>query len=42
MWDNRATMHRVRRNDNAQPRDMRRTTVAGTEMTAPQAEQIAA
>jgi alpha-ketoglutarate-dependent 2,4-dichlorophenoxyacetate dioxygenase len=36
MWDNRATMHRVRRFDNALPRDMRRTTVAGTEMTAAQ------
>jgi len=30
MWDNRQTMHRVRRYDEAQPRDMRRTTVAGT------------
>ena len=28
-WDNRQTMHRVRRYDQAQPRDMRRTTVAG-------------
>jgi alpha-ketoglutarate-dependent 2,4-dichlorophenoxyacetate dioxygenase len=36
MWDNRATMHRVRRYDNALPRDMRRTTVAGTEMTVAQ------
>jgi len=36
MWDNRCTMHRVRRYDNAQPRDMRRTTVAGTAMTAEQ------
>ena len=36
MWDNRCTMHRVRRYDNTQPRDMRRTTVAGTEMTAAQ------
>jgi len=36
MWDNRCTMHRVRRYDNAQPRDMRRTTVAGTEMTTEQ------
>lgn len=36
MWDNRSTMHRVRRYDNSQPRDMRRTTVAGTEMTADQ------
>jgi len=42
MWDNRATMHRVRRYDNAQPRDMRRTTVAGTEMTAQQEESLAA
>jgi alpha-ketoglutarate-dependent 2,4-dichlorophenoxyacetate dioxygenase len=29
MWDNRQTMHRVRRFDAAQIRDMRRTTVAG-------------
>ncbi len=29
MWDNRQTMHRVRRFDAAQVRDMRRTTVAG-------------
>jgi len=29
MWDNRQTMHRVRRYDQAQPRDMRRTTVVG-------------
>ena len=29
MWDNRQTMHRVRRFDPAQVRDMRRTTVAG-------------
>lgn len=29
MWDNRQTMHRVRRFDPAQIRDMRRTTVAG-------------
>ena len=39
MWDNRQTMHRVRRFDDRQPRDMRRTTVAGTAATA---EQIAA
>ena len=31
MWDNRVTMHRVRRYDHTRPRDMRRTTVAGTE-----------
>ncbi len=36
MWDNRCTMHRVRSFDETQPRDMRRTTVAGTEMTAEQ------
>jgi alpha-ketoglutarate-dependent 2,4-dichlorophenoxyacetate dioxygenase len=36
LWDNRCTMHRVRRYDNSQPRDMRRTTVAGTEMTTEQ------
>jgi alpha-ketoglutarate-dependent 2,4-dichlorophenoxyacetate dioxygenase len=29
MWDNRQTMHRVRRFDADQVRDMRRTTVAG-------------
>ena len=29
MWDNRQTMHRVRRFDAGQVRDMRRTTVAG-------------
>ena len=39
MWDNRQTMHRVRRFDESQPRDMRRTTVAGNAMTA---EQVAA
>jgi len=36
MWDNRQTMHRVRRYDQSQPRDMRRATVAGTEPTAAQ------
>lgn len=39
MWDNRQTMHRVRRFDETEPRDMRRTTVAGD---TPTAEQIAA
>jgi len=29
MWDNRQTMHRVRRFDESQPRDMRRTTGRG-------------
>lgn len=38
MWDNRQTMHRVRRFDESQPRDMRRTTVAGEAMTVEQAE----
>ncbi|NJO34070.1 MAG: TauD/TfdA family dioxygenase [Rhodospirillales bacterium] len=38
MWDNRQTMHRVRRFDETQPRDMRRTTVAGTAMTMAQAD----
>jgi len=33
MWDNRCTMHRARRFDPAQVRDMRRTTVAGTAPT---------
>ena len=37
MWDNRATMHRVRRYDGSQVRDMRRTTVAGTVATVAQA-----
>ena len=37
IWDNRQTMHRVRRFDESQPRDMRRTTVAGDAMTAAQA-----
>ncbi len=36
MWDNRQTMHRVRRYDQSQPRDMRRATVAGTAPTVPQ------
>jgi len=39
MWDNRQTMHRVRRFDETKVRDMRRTTVAGD---TPTAEQIAA
>jgi alpha-ketoglutarate-dependent 2,4-dichlorophenoxyacetate dioxygenase len=36
MWDNRQTMHRVRRYDHSQPRDMRRATVAGTVPTVAQ------
>ncbi len=39
MWDNRTTMHRVRRFDETQVRDVRRTTVAGDSMTV---EQLAA
>lgn len=39
MWDNRQTMHRARRYDESQPRDMRRTTVAGD---APTVAQVAA
>jgi alpha-ketoglutarate-dependent 2,4-dichlorophenoxyacetate dioxygenase len=37
IWDNRQTMHRVRRYDDSQPRDMRRTTVAGSAPTVTQA-----
>jgi alpha-ketoglutarate-dependent 2,4-dichlorophenoxyacetate dioxygenase len=36
MWDNRRTMHRVRRYDDDQPRDMRRTTLAGDAPTVAQ------
>jgi alpha-ketoglutarate-dependent 2,4-dichlorophenoxyacetate dioxygenase len=36
MWDNRRTMHRVRRYDQSQPRDMRRTTLAGDGPTVAQ------
>jgi alpha-ketoglutarate-dependent 2,4-dichlorophenoxyacetate dioxygenase len=39
MWDNRAVMHRVRRYDDTQPRDMRRTTLAGD---APSTAQVTA
>jgi alpha-ketoglutarate-dependent 2,4-dichlorophenoxyacetate dioxygenase len=39
MWDNRQVMHRVRRYDERQPRDMRRTTLAGD---APTVEQVGA
>jgi alpha-ketoglutarate-dependent 2,4-dichlorophenoxyacetate dioxygenase len=39
MWDNRSTMHRVRRFDETKVRDMRRTTVAGDRSTV---EQLAA
>jgi alpha-ketoglutarate-dependent 2,4-dichlorophenoxyacetate dioxygenase len=36
MWDNRCTMHRARRFDSTQVRDMRRTTVAGAAPTVAQ------
>lgn len=39
VWDNRSTMHRVRRFDETMVRDMRRTTVAGESVTV---EQMAA
>src|SRR5947199_2312337 len=38
MWDNRQTMHRVRRFDESLVRDMRRTTVAGNAPTVQQVE----
>jgi alpha-ketoglutarate-dependent 2,4-dichlorophenoxyacetate dioxygenase len=37
MWDNRQVMHRVRRFDDTKVRDVRRTTVGGTETTVAQA-----
>ena len=37
MWDNRQVMHRARAYDESQPRDMRRTTIAGEMMTTEQA-----
>jgi alpha-ketoglutarate-dependent 2,4-dichlorophenoxyacetate dioxygenase len=39
MWDNRQTMHRGRRYDETQPRDVRRTTVAGDAPTVAQAAE---
>ncbi len=38
MWDNRQTMHRVRRFDEKEVRDMRRTTIAGDQPTVAQVE----
>ncbi len=38
MWDNRTTMHRARRFDTSEVRDVRRTTLAGD---APLIEQTA-
>ena len=37
MWDNRATMHRARRYDHSQPRDLHRTTVSDSAPTLAQA-----
>jgi alpha-ketoglutarate-dependent 2,4-dichlorophenoxyacetate dioxygenase len=37
MWDNRATMHRARRFDRNEVRDVRRTTLAGDAPTVAQA-----
>ncbi len=43
MWDNRQTMHRVRRfKETEEVRDMRRTTIAGDGPTAPQEDAPAA
>jgi alpha-ketoglutarate-dependent 2,4-dichlorophenoxyacetate dioxygenase len=36
VWDNQRTMHRVRRYDDKYPRDMRRTTLAGSAPTVAQ------
>src|SRR3989449_2068972 len=38
MWDNRQMMHRVRRYDESQPREMRRTPAAGDAAHSPQAQ----
>lgn len=38
VWDNRQTMHRVRRFDESKPRDVRRTTVAGDGPTTQQVQ----
>ena len=43
MWDNRTTMHRARRfNDLQEVRDLRRTSIKGTAMTAEQVPVLAA
>lgn len=43
MWDNRATMHRARRyRDLHKVRDLRRTSIKGTAMTAEQTAALAA
>ena len=38
IWDNRTTMHRARRFDRNEVRDVRRTTLAGDVATIEQAE----
>jgi alpha-ketoglutarate-dependent 2,4-dichlorophenoxyacetate dioxygenase len=40
MWDNRATMHRARRFDHSEVRDVRRTTLAGDPPIAEPARAI--
>ena len=43
MWDNRTTMHRARRyRDLQEVRDLRRTSIKGTGMTAEQVPALAA
>jgi alpha-ketoglutarate-dependent 2,4-dichlorophenoxyacetate dioxygenase len=43
MWDNRTTMHRARRyRDMHEVRDLRRTAIKGTELTAEQVPAMAA
>ena len=43
MWDNRTTMHRARRyRDLQEVRDLRRTSIKGTQLTAEQAPALAA
>ena len=43
MWDNRMTMHRARRyHDLQEARDLRRTSIKGTGLTAEQAPALAA
>ena len=37
MWDNRVTMHRARRYDHSQPRDLHRTTVSNEDSVADRA-----
>jgi alpha-ketoglutarate-dependent 2,4-dichlorophenoxyacetate dioxygenase len=40
MWDNRQTMHRGRRYDRNEVRDLRRTTLAGDVATIEQAAAV--